>query len=220
MAPTAPGCLLRVSLPDSAEHVSCGCHAAGHRGAVGSSWRGPRLPSGPGRQGGSPGWGGQGYCLSSSSPPGCGLRVAQTSCQAARHLASEEQPRAPPGTRTSCSGCLSERCSRARAGLYPRAGRQQFLDERNSEESRSRPRPPCWLVAVPELEPGFALLSRGPGVLIPPPPNPCVMTCIKARAGWAVGSFGAHLLLSSHTAPGARDRSIKGHDPCCFRGCL
>ena len=47
--PRGPGARLPSGcrFPDSAEHVFCGCHAAGRRGAVGSSWPGPRLPSGP-----------------------------------------------------------------------------------------------------------------------------------------------------------------------------
>lgn len=98
VAPTAPSCLLRVSLPDSAEHVSCGCHAAGHRGAVGSAWRGPRLPSGPGRQGGSPGMGRARATAFLPLLPSWlwASAVAQTSCQAARHLAYEEQPLGTP----------------------------------------------------------------------------------------------------------------------------
>lgn len=52
--PAAPGpaafCVCH--FPDSAEHVSCGCHAAGRRGAVGSS------RPGPGWQGGGLGVGG------------------------------------------------------------------------------------------------------------------------------------------------------------------
>ena len=57
--PRRPGARLPSGcrFPDSAEHVFCGCHAAGRRGAVGSSWPGPRLPSGrkAGREAGGQG---------------------------------------------------------------------------------------------------------------------------------------------------------------------
>lgn len=46
--PAAAFCVCH--FPESAEHVSCGRHAAGCRGAVGSPWPGPRLPLGPGLQ--------------------------------------------------------------------------------------------------------------------------------------------------------------------------
>lgn len=61
--------------PDSAEHVSCGCHAAGHLGAVGSSWLRPRLRSAQGWQagGGGAGSGGSGHRFSSCPPRHPGL---------------------------------------------------------------------------------------------------------------------------------------------------
>lgn len=68
--PAAAFCVCH--FPDSAEHVSCGCHAAGHRGAVGSSWLRPRLLSARGWQAGPAGRaGGLGPPLLflSSSPP-------------------------------------------------------------------------------------------------------------------------------------------------------
>lgn len=69
--------------PDSAEHVSCGCHAAGCRGAVGSSWPGPRLPSGPGWQGRRLGVrGGPWPPFSACTHPPLHCLGPRTSCQA------------------------------------------------------------------------------------------------------------------------------------------
>lgn len=175
--------------------MSCGCHAAGCPGAVGSSWPGPRLPSGPGRQACSLGVR-QGVCHRLSASPPTSPAAAARAQTPPGHLTSEEWLLSAPWTqtpRTPTRQCaFSERRSaQPPEGLPPAsAERQQFLDEETEPQPRagSCPGPPSWLVAEPELEPGSALLSLG--ILASPcSPTPANQHLGRLSCWWLMGLF-------------------------------
>ena len=184
--------------PDSAEHVFCGCHAAGRRGAVGSSWPGPRPPSG--RDGGA---GGRGSGRARAQgplpipPPAVASACGQESSPCRSH---------PPRAFPAC-------CSRQPHEGLPHtwAGWQRFADEGKAPQGIWSPRD-----HPPGLEPGSACPL---GTLV----SPCLP--IPANRHW--GGLGCqppwvsvpwNTPVTQH--PGARiildarDRRLKGCDPC------
>lgn len=190
--------------------MSCGCHAAGClRGAVGSSWPGPRLPAG--RDGRAGAWRSErARALASFLSATTLLWASGWLRHPARHLAYREPPlsatwaQSPSRPTRAFSACRSRQTLEGLLRAW--AGRQQFVNkETELRGSRLSPRTTVLSVAALDLEPGSALPSRDPGAPIPLDPS---------KPEW--GGLGCWRLVSVHSGHTCFSAAMSWHRARCW----